>query len=138
MKLWVDEDLSPSLVDVAHRHGVDATRNRDRALLGRSDLDVRRHCIDEDRTLVTNKGRILRACGLSEYPPPRPAPLPVIHEPLRVNLQIHGGVITGGRSASVRRTPSPAPTRAISFPHASAATGSQDRGRTLMLPAARS
>jgi predicted nuclease of predicted toxin-antitoxin system len=54
MKLWVDEDLSPSLVDVAHRHGVDATCNRDRALLGRSDLDVRRHCMDEDRTLVTN------------------------------------------------------------------------------------
>jgi predicted nuclease of predicted toxin-antitoxin system len=54
MKLWVDEDLSPSLVDVAHRHGLDATCNRDRALLGRSDIDVRQRCIDEDRTLVTN------------------------------------------------------------------------------------
>jgi hypothetical protein len=43
----------------------------------------------------TGKGRILRACGLSEYPPPRPAPLPVIRELLRVHLQIHGGVITG-------------------------------------------
>lgn len=54
MKLWIDEDLSPSLVDVAHRHGLDATCNRDRALLGRSDAEVLRHCIDEDRTLVTN------------------------------------------------------------------------------------
>lgn len=54
MKLWIDEDLSPSLVDVAHRHGLDATCNRDRSLLGRSDTEVLRHCIDEDRTLVTN------------------------------------------------------------------------------------
>jgi predicted nuclease of predicted toxin-antitoxin system len=54
MKLWVDEDLFPSLVDVAHRHGLDATCNRDRALLGRSDIDVRQRCIDEDGTLVTN------------------------------------------------------------------------------------
>jgi len=54
MKLWIDEDLSPSLVDIAHRHGLDATCNRDRALLGRSDAEVLRHCIDEDRTLVTN------------------------------------------------------------------------------------
>jgi predicted nuclease of predicted toxin-antitoxin system len=54
MKLWIDEDLSPSLVEVAHRHGLDATCNRDRALLGRSDVDVRQRCVDEDRTLVTN------------------------------------------------------------------------------------
>lgn len=54
MKLWIDEDLSPSLVDVAHRHGLDATCNRDRSLLGRSDAEISRHCIDEDRTLVTN------------------------------------------------------------------------------------
>jgi uncharacterized protein (DUF433 family) len=31
MKLWIDENLTPSLVDVAHRHGLDATCNRDRA-----------------------------------------------------------------------------------------------------------
>lgn len=54
MKLWIDEDLSPSLVDVAHRNGLDATCNRDRGLLGRSDAEVLRHCMDEDRTLVTN------------------------------------------------------------------------------------
>jgi predicted nuclease of predicted toxin-antitoxin system len=54
MKLWVDEDLSPSLVDVAHRNDLDATCNRNRGLLGRSDAEVLQHCIDEDRTLVTN------------------------------------------------------------------------------------
>lgn len=63
MKLWIDEDLSPSLVDVAHRCGLDATCNRDRALLGRSDAEVLRHCIDEDRTLVTNNlGDFRRLC----------------------------------------------------------------------------
>jgi predicted nuclease of predicted toxin-antitoxin system len=40
MKLWIDEDLSPSLVDVAHGHGLDATCSRDRRLLGGSDLEV--------------------------------------------------------------------------------------------------
>jgi hypothetical protein len=34
-----------------------------------------------------------RPCGLSNYPPPRPAPLPVTHEPLRVHLEIHGRLI---------------------------------------------
>ena len=63
MKLWIDEDLTPSLVDVVHRHGIDATCSRDRALLGRSDTEVLRHCIDEDRTLVTNNlGDFRRLC----------------------------------------------------------------------------
>lgn len=38
MKLWIDEDLSPALVDAARVHCLDATRNRDRGLLGSSDL----------------------------------------------------------------------------------------------------
>jgi hypothetical protein len=42
----------------------------------------------------TGKGPILRSCGLSESPPPSPAALPVLHEPLRVHLQIHGRVLT--------------------------------------------
>ncbi len=63
MKLWIDEDLSPSLVDVAHRHGLDATCNRDRGLLGRADTEVLRHCVAEDRTLVTNNlGDFRRLC----------------------------------------------------------------------------
>jgi predicted nuclease of predicted toxin-antitoxin system len=63
MRLWIDEDLSPSLVDVAHRHGLDATCNRDRALLGGSDADVMHRCLEEDRTLVTNNyGDFRRLC----------------------------------------------------------------------------
>jgi predicted nuclease of predicted toxin-antitoxin system len=63
MKLWIDEDLSPSLVEVAHTRGLDATCNRDRSLLGHSDADVLRHCVDEDRTLVTNNlGDFRRLC----------------------------------------------------------------------------
>jgi predicted nuclease of predicted toxin-antitoxin system len=63
MKLWIDEDLSPSLVEVAHRHGLDATCNRDRGLLGRSDVEVLARCIEEDRTLVTNNyGDFRRLC----------------------------------------------------------------------------
>jgi predicted nuclease of predicted toxin-antitoxin system len=63
MKLWIDEDLSPSLVEVAHRHGLDATCNRDRGLLGHSDVEVILRCIEEDRTLVTNNyGDFRRLC----------------------------------------------------------------------------
>ncbi|HEX5853894.1 MAG TPA: DUF5615 family PIN-like protein [Solirubrobacteraceae bacterium] len=63
MKLWIDEDLSPSLVDVAHRNDLDATCNRDRGLLGRSDAEILQHCMDEDRTLVTNNsGDFRRLC----------------------------------------------------------------------------
>lgn len=63
MKLWIDEDLSPSLVDAAHASGLDATCSRDRGLLGGSDLEVLRRCIDEDRTLVTNNvGDFRRLC----------------------------------------------------------------------------
>jgi predicted nuclease of predicted toxin-antitoxin system len=63
MKLWIDEDLSPSLVDVAHAHGLDATCNRDRGVLGSSDREVLRRSIEEDRTLVTNNlGDFRRLC----------------------------------------------------------------------------
>lgn len=63
MKLWVDEDLSPSLVGVAQRRGYDAACNRDRGLLGGSDAEVTDRCIDEDRTLVTNNyGDFRRLC----------------------------------------------------------------------------
>jgi hypothetical protein len=45
-------------------------------------------CID------TGSGPRLAACGLSEVPPPRPAPLPTVHAALHVHLQIHRHVIT--------------------------------------------
>jgi hypothetical protein len=42
----------------------------------------------------TGKGLARRSCGLAESPPPSPATPPVVHEPLRVHLQIHGRVIS--------------------------------------------
>ncbi len=39
----------------------------------------------------------LASCGLSEVPPPRPAALPIVHEPLRAHLDIHDHVITGAQ-----------------------------------------
>jgi predicted nuclease of predicted toxin-antitoxin system len=63
MKLWVDEDLSPSLVKVAQRQGYDAACNRDRGLLGGSDAEVMERCMNEDRVLVTNNyGDFRRLC----------------------------------------------------------------------------
>jgi hypothetical protein len=47
-----------------------------------------RPCVDR------GSGPRLASCGLSETRPPRPAPLPVVHVPLRVHLQIHGHTIT--------------------------------------------
>ncbi len=37
------------------------------------------------------------SCGLSETPPPRPAPLPVVREPLHTHLDIHNHVITSAQ-----------------------------------------
>jgi predicted nuclease of predicted toxin-antitoxin system len=70
MRLWIDEDLSPSLVDVAHAGGIDATCNRNRRFLGGSDVEVLRRCLDEDRTLVTNNlGDFRRLCETSSAHP---------------------------------------------------------------------
>jgi len=35
-----------------------------------------------------------RACGLSEVPAPRPAPLPAVHVPIAVRFQVHGNLVT--------------------------------------------
>ncbi len=37
------------------------------------------------------------SCGLSEVPPPPPAALPIVREPLRAQLQIHNHVITSAQ-----------------------------------------
>ena len=49
------------------------------------------------RTCV-NRGNLHSAsCGLSEVPPPRPAALPIVHEPLHARLDIHNHVITSAQ-----------------------------------------
>jgi len=49
------------------------------------------------RTCVDRGNLRLASCGLSEVPPPRPAALPVVHEPLRVHLHVHDHVITSAQ-----------------------------------------
>jgi predicted nuclease of predicted toxin-antitoxin system len=60
VKLWFDEDLSPTLVTVAHAHGIEATCNRDRGLLGSTDRDLRRVVQAEGFVLVTDNGSDFR------------------------------------------------------------------------------
>ncbi len=49
------------------------------------------------RSCVDRGNLRLASCGLSEVPPPRPAALPVVHEPLRAHLHIHNHVITSAQ-----------------------------------------
>jgi predicted nuclease of predicted toxin-antitoxin system len=54
VKLWVDECLSPTLVERANRRGYWATCNRDRGLLGASDKLLHERVIAEEAVFVTN------------------------------------------------------------------------------------
>jgi predicted nuclease of predicted toxin-antitoxin system len=54
VKLWIDECLSPTLVERANRHGYWATCNRDRDLLGVRDQVLHRIVIEEEAVFVTN------------------------------------------------------------------------------------
>jgi len=54
MRFFIDEDLSPALVQDCHQAGYDATCSRDRAMLSATDREVALLCMDEDRVLVTN------------------------------------------------------------------------------------
>lgn len=54
MKLWIDECLSPILVERANRRGYWATCNRDRDLLGISDKALHQRVIEEEAVFVTN------------------------------------------------------------------------------------
>jgi hypothetical protein len=49
------------------------------------------------RSCVDRGNLRLASCGLSEVPPPHPAALPVVHEPLHAHLQIHNHVITSAQ-----------------------------------------
>jgi predicted nuclease of predicted toxin-antitoxin system len=88
MKLWIDEDLSPSLAEIAHRVGLDAACNRDRGLLGGSDLEVLRRCIDEDRTLVTNNLGDFRRLCVTRSVHPGLIVLPTIARPAQQELLV--------------------------------------------------
>lgn len=60
MRLWFDEDLSPSLVQVANALGFEATCNRDRAMLASKDPELRRVVQAEGYVFVTNNAADFR------------------------------------------------------------------------------
>lgn len=54
MKIWIDEDLAPSLVVVCHEAGYQATSVRDRGKLSAKDHALAEIVLDEGWVLVTN------------------------------------------------------------------------------------
>jgi predicted nuclease of predicted toxin-antitoxin system len=60
VKLWFDEDLSPTLVSVANERGFEAACNRDRGLLGATDAQPRAVVQAEGFVLVTDNASDFR------------------------------------------------------------------------------
>jgi predicted nuclease of predicted toxin-antitoxin system len=60
VRLWFDEDLSPTLVRVAHELGFEGTCNRDRGVLGISDATLRKLVQREGFVLVTDNASDFR------------------------------------------------------------------------------
>jgi predicted nuclease of predicted toxin-antitoxin system len=54
VKLWIDECLSPTLVERANQRGYWATCNRDRELLGIQDEHLHEIAIEEEVVFATN------------------------------------------------------------------------------------
>lgn len=61
MKLWFDEDLSPTLVQVANERGFEATCNRGRGVLGHKDAQL--------RSLVQGEGHVFVTDNASDFRP---------------------------------------------------------------------
>jgi predicted nuclease of predicted toxin-antitoxin system len=61
VKLWFDEDLSPTLVQVANAHGIEATCNRDRDMLGTKDPEL--------RVIVQSEGFVFATDNASDFRP---------------------------------------------------------------------
>jgi predicted nuclease of predicted toxin-antitoxin system len=60
VRLWFDEDLSPTLVPVATELGYEATCSRDRGMLGSKDRELRLRVQDEGCVLVTDNASDFR------------------------------------------------------------------------------
>jgi len=60
VRLWFDEDVSPTLVQVAQERGFEATCNRDRGILGIKDPQLRQTVQQMDFVLVADNASDLR------------------------------------------------------------------------------
>jgi predicted nuclease of predicted toxin-antitoxin system len=70
VKLWIDEDLSPSLVEVCHEAGYQATSVRDRGKLSTKDYALAEIVLDEGWVLVTNNaGDFLKLAASADLHP---------------------------------------------------------------------
>ena len=49
VRVFIDENLTPRLVQVGHEHGYDSVAARDRGMLGKPDFDIVEFCSREDR-----------------------------------------------------------------------------------------
>lgn len=79
MKLWFDEDLSPTLVQIAHEHGLEATCNRDRNALGCTDRELRRLVQRDGFVLVTDNASDFRPMYAREHIHPGLIVIPAAH-----------------------------------------------------------
>jgi predicted nuclease of predicted toxin-antitoxin system len=66
VRLWFDEDLSPTLVQVAHELGFEGTCNRDRGVLGIGDAPLRQLVHREGFVLVTDNSSDFRPMYMRE------------------------------------------------------------------------
>lgn len=69
LKLLLDENISPRIVDELWRLPVDAVHLRNRGMLGASDNEVWRFAVEERRTVVTINECHLRAFARNENGP---------------------------------------------------------------------
>lgn len=66
MKLWADEDVTPTLQDVAHRRGYEGTSNRQRGLLHALDHELYPTVVADDWVFVTNNEKDFRKLAVAE------------------------------------------------------------------------
>jgi predicted nuclease of predicted toxin-antitoxin system len=79
VKLWFDEDLSPTLVSIANQRGFEAACNRDRGLLGATDAHLRAVVQAEGFVLVTDNASDFRPMFVRETIHPGLAVVPAEH-----------------------------------------------------------
>jgi predicted nuclease of predicted toxin-antitoxin system len=100
VRLWFDEDLSPTLVRVANAPGFAATCNRDRSLLGASDARLRERVQAEGFVLVTDNAADFRPMLARETIHPGLIVLPAAHGRCRQQQLAEAVILFVARAAA--------------------------------------